>query len=78
MGIRCGIFGCVMVVLGVRVVVVAEGVRFGSVLLDLCGGLVFCMNLLGCLVRRALDNCLNIDFDMSFHKRVSLHDLGRL
>ena len=35
------------------------------------------MSLLECLVRHALYNCLGINFDMLFRKRVSLRGLMR-
>ena len=78
MGRGWGFVGCVVVFWGVRVVVVAEGGHLDSVFLDLFDGVVFCMNLLGCLVRRALGNCLGIEFGMLIRKRVALRGLERL
>ena len=61
--IICGFLGC-------AVVEVVGDVRCSSLFLYLCGGLIFCIHLLGCLVRRVWGNYLSIGFSMTVRRRV--------
>ena len=78
MDIVCGFFVYARVALGIPVVEVWEGVHCAFFSLCLCGGFVFCMRFLGCLVRYVLGSYLGMGYDMVVRKRELELDLGRL
>ena len=77
MVIVCDFFGCAVEVWGIQMVEVVGGVRYGFLFLYLCGGFIFYMHCLGCLVRRTLGRYLGIGCDMAIRKRISVLGLRR-